>query len=75
MVQARPVAIATRKEAEGQKLGVVANLNDQAVDAAERTEQEIRRRQGTPPALLHRDNTRVIDTAPPEEQPAPSSPR
>jgi len=70
-----PVAIATRKEAEGQKLGVVANLNDQAVDAAERTEQEIRRRQGIPPALLRRDNTRVIDTAPPEEQRAPGTPR
>ena len=69
------MAIATRKEAEGQKLGVVANLNDQAVDAAERTEQEIRRRQGTPPALLRRDNTPVTDTAPPQEQPAPGMPR
>ncbi len=62
------VATATRKEVEGQKLGVVANINDQAVDAAERTQQELRRRQGAPPALLRRDNTPVVDTAPPARQ-------
>jgi len=71
-----PVAIATRKEVEGQKLGIVANISDQAVDAAERTQQEIRRRQGTPPSLMRRDNTPVSDTAPPTDQPAtPNSPR
>jgi Flp pilus assembly protein TadD len=64
------VATATRKEVEGQKLGAVATTNDQAVDAAVRTQQEIRRRQGTPPALLRRDNTPVVDTAPPEPPPA-----
>ena len=58
------VATATRKEAEGQKLGAVASLNDQAVDAAERTQQEIRRRQGAPPALLRRDNTPVTRHGP-----------
>jgi Flp pilus assembly protein TadD len=65
------IATATRKEAEGQKLGVVANINDEAVGAAERTQQEIRRREGTPPALLKRDNTPVVDTAP-QEQPRPT---
>jgi len=70
------IATATRKEAEGQKLGVVANINDQAIDAAQRTDQELRRRQGTPPALLRRDNTPVMDVAPAEDQKeSPGSPR
>ena len=69
------VATATRKEVEGQKLGAVATINDQAVDAAERTQQEIRRRQGVPPALMRRDNTPVVDTVPPEQQEAPGSPQ
>ena len=64
------VATATRKEVEGQKLGMVATTNDQAVGAAERTQQEMRRRQGTPPTLLRRDNTPVVDTASPEPPPA-----
>jgi len=69
------VAIATRKEAEGEKLGAVAATNDQAVDAAERTQQEIRRRQGATPALLRRDNTPVSDAAPQEQREEPSSPQ
>jgi tetratricopeptide (TPR) repeat protein len=69
------VATATRKEVEGQKLGAVASINDQAVDAAERTQQEIHRRQGVPPALMRRDNTPVNDTVPPEQQEAPGSPQ
>jgi hypothetical protein len=68
------VATATRKEVEGQKLGAVANINDQAVDAAERTQQELRRRQGVSPALLRRDNTPVIDPAPQQPPEAPQSP-
>jgi Flp pilus assembly protein TadD len=68
------VATATRKEVEGQRLGAVANINDQAVDAAERTQQELRRRQGVSPALLRRDNTPVIDPAPQQPPEAPQSP-
>jgi Flp pilus assembly protein TadD len=62
------VATASRKEVEGQRLGAVANTNDQAVDAAERTQQEIRRRQGVSPGLLRRDNTPVIDVPPQGQQ-------
>jgi Flp pilus assembly protein TadD len=69
------VAIATRKEAEGEKLGAVAATNDQAVGAAERTQQEIRRHQGATPALLRRDNTPVSDTAPQEQREEPNSPQ
>jgi Flp pilus assembly protein TadD len=69
------VATATRKEVEGQRLGAVANINDQAVDAAERTQQEVRRRQGVSPALLRRDNTAVVDETAPRQPPeAPHSP-
>jgi len=64
------VATATRKEVEGQRLGAVANINDQAVDAAERTQQELRRRQGVSPALLRRDNTPVVDETAPQQPPA-----
>ncbi len=69
------VAMAARKEVEGQKLGIVASVSDQAVDAAERTQQEIRRRQATPPTLMRRDNTPVSDTAPPGQPATPNSPR
>jgi Flp pilus assembly protein TadD len=65
------VAVATRKEAEGERLKAVADINDQAVDAAQQTQQELRRRQGGSPALLRRDNVPVSDTAPPEQQEAP----
>ncbi|MGA2989235.1 MAG: tetratricopeptide repeat protein [Candidatus Korobacteraceae bacterium] len=74
------VASATRKEMEGESLALVATTGDQAVDSAQKTALEIRRREAkTPPALLRRDNTPVIEPSqppPPMEGPArPSGPR
>ena len=71
------VALATRKDMEGQPLSVVANNNDQAIDTAQRAAQELRRQQQKePPALLRRDNTRIIEPSqppPPMEEPPSAS--
>ncbi len=72
------VALATRKDMEGQPLSVVANNNDQAVDSAQRAAQELRRQQQkeSPALLLRRDNTRVIEPSqppPPMEEPPSAS--
>lgn len=63
------VAVATRREVEGMRLGVVANTNDRAVGAAEQAALEVRRRQGGPPTLLRRDNTPVVEPNEPPKEP------
>jgi Flp pilus assembly protein TadD len=70
------VALATRKDMEGQPLAVVATTSDQAVDAAQQAALEIRRREAkTPPALLRRDNTLVIEPSQPPPPMEEESPR
>ncbi len=64
------VDVATSRQAEGRKLGEVANQNNNQVDAKLKAEAEARRRQGGPIMLKRRDNTPVTDPAP---QSAPSS--
>ncbi len=60
------VTVATRRDAEGQKVGEVADVNGQIVNEAFREEVEAKRRQGGPIVLRHRDNTPVIDPATPQ---------
>lgn len=66
------VDVASRREAEGQPLGNVAERSNLIVDARMQQELEAKRRQGGPIVLKRRDNTPVV-TQPPEsqEQPAP----
>lgn len=76
------VRMATRKEAEGQKLGEVAQTSDAKVQAAMASTVEARRRSGEPVELRRRDNSIVEplelpanDTTPvnpPEPEPAPA---
>jgi Flp pilus assembly protein TadD len=63
------VAVATRKEVEGQKIGEVADLTDQQVEARMAAAQEARRRQGGPVQLLRRDNTPIVEPAKPAHEP------
>ena len=63
------VAMSTRKEMEGLRLGVVASNNDQAVANAQQAELLARRQQGGPVLLKRRrDNSPVID---PDRPPPP----
>ena len=64
------VDVATKRQAEGRKLGEVANQNNNQVDAKMQAEAEARRRQGGPIVLKRRDNTPVTEPAP---QSAPNS--
>jgi Flp pilus assembly protein TadD len=63
------VSVATRREAEGRKLGVVAESSDQQV--LQRMEAALmeKRREGGPVRLMRRDNTPVIE---PEKPPTPA---
>jgi len=73
------VTVATRRDAEGQKVGEVADVNGQIVNEAFREEIEAKRRQGGPIVLRRRDNTPVMDPPTPQspstsdqhQQPAP----
>ncbi len=71
------VAVATRKDMEGEPLSSVASISDQAIDSAQKAAQEMRRREANgPPTLLRRDNTPVIDPSqppPPLERPRASA--
>ncbi|HWR36421.1 MAG TPA: tetratricopeptide repeat protein [Clostridia bacterium] len=64
------VAIATRRELEGLRLGTVADSNGRAVAAATEADLEAKRREGGPALLRRRDNTPVVD---PDRTPQPSS--
>jgi tetratricopeptide (TPR) repeat protein len=63
------VAVATRRDAEGLRLGQVADTNGQIVNEAFREEVEAKRRAGGPIVLRRRDNTPVIDPATPQSPP------
>jgi Flp pilus assembly protein TadD len=55
------VALATRKDMEGQRMGAVAAVNDQTISDAQQRDLEARRRQGGTVALLKRDNSKVVE--------------
>ncbi|MDT8067807.1 MAG: hypothetical protein ROO76_06525 [Terriglobia bacterium] len=59
------VALSTRRDMEGQRMGAVAAVNDQTVDDAMQREMEARRRQGGTATLLTRGNTPVVEPAEP----------
>ncbi|MGE5114792.1 MAG: tetratricopeptide repeat protein [Acidobacteriaceae bacterium] len=60
------VALATRRDMEGQRMGAVAAVNDQTVTDAQQRDLEARRRQGGAVALLNRSNNApVVDPAEP----------
>ncbi len=68
------VAVATRRDVEGMKLGNVAASNNQAVDQAMETSIAERRREGGPVVLKRRDNTPVVDPDRPPEPPKNEQP-
>lgn len=61
------VALATRRDMEGQRMGAVAAVNDQTVTDAQQRDLEARRRQGGIVALLNRkdNNAPVVEPAEP----------
>ncbi len=54
------VALATRRDMEGQRMGAVAAVNDQTVNDAMERDLEARRRQGGIVALLNRSNNAPV---------------
>lgn len=64
------VAMATRREMEGQRLGVVAGTNDQAVADAQLASLAEKRSQGGAVILRRRDNSLIVD---PERREQPKS--
>lgn len=70
------VMLATRKEAEGQRIGQVAVIGDTKVNQTIEADRVAREREGGPIQLRRRDNSAVVepDKAPeplPDEEPAP----
>jgi Flp pilus assembly protein TadD len=57
----RKVAVATRRDAEGMPVSAVAVTNDQTVGQAQEAAVEAKRRKGGEPALMRRDNTKVVE--------------
>ena len=55
------VALATRRDMQGQRMGAVAAVNDQTISDAQQRDLEARRRQGGTVALLKRDNSKVTE--------------
>jgi Flp pilus assembly protein TadD len=55
------VALSTRRDMEGQRMGAVAAVNDQTISDAQQRDLEARRRQGGAVALLKRDNSKVVE--------------
>lgn len=51
----RHVTLATRRDAEGKKLDVVADTNDNQAEASIKAEQELARRSGKQPVLIQRN--------------------
>jgi Flp pilus assembly protein TadD len=64
------VALATRRDMQGQRMGAVAAVNDQTISDAQQRDLEARRRKGGTVALLKRDNSRVVE---PEKAVHPST--
>jgi Flp pilus assembly protein TadD len=69
------VAVATRRDLEGMRMGNVATANGQAVDQALQVSIEERRREGGPVVLKRRDNTPVVDPDRPPPKPQQSEPQ
>ena len=63
------VGLATSRMAEGKKVFEVSDDNDQRADNKLAQDAAARRREPGPVQLKHRDNTPVIEPAPPEPQP------
>ncbi len=59
------VDVATRREAEGQKLSAVARESNSSVQGKMTQELEVKRQQGGPIVLKRRNNTPVTEAAPP----------
>lgn len=57
----RKIAVATRRDAEGLPISTVAVSNDQTVDLAQQRAVEAKRRLGGEPALMRRDNSKVVE--------------
>ena len=65
------IAVATRKEVEGKRIGDVADVTDQLVQSQMEAAREAKRRQGGPVLLMKRDNTAVLEPPKPLHEPAP----
>ncbi|MGZ4789844.1 MAG: hypothetical protein ACXVZX_15095, partial [Terriglobales bacterium] len=65
------IAIATRKEVEGKKIGDVADTTDQLVESQMEAAREAKQRQGGPVILMKRDKTAVLEPPKPLHEPAP----
>ncbi|HVZ16249.1 MAG TPA: hypothetical protein VG897_03980 [Terriglobales bacterium] len=65
------VAIATRKEFEGKKIGDVADVTDQLVEQQMEDARLARQRQGGPVMLMRRDKTAVLEPPKPVHEPTP----
>ncbi len=63
------VSVATRRDAEGMKVGDVANSSDAKVQARIEAQREARQRQGGPVVLKRRDNTPVVEPSTPPPTP------
>lgn len=63
------IVVATRKEAEGRKIGDVADNSDQLVESRMELAREERQRQGGPVVLLRRDNSAVAEPPQPVHTP------
>jgi len=63
------IAIATRKEVEGKKIGDVADTTDQLVQSQMEAAREARERQGGPVVLKRRDNTAIVEPLKPASEP------
>jgi Flp pilus assembly protein TadD len=57
----RKVAVATRRDAEGMPVADVAVTNDQTIGQAQEAAVAAKRRLGGQPALMRRDNSKVVD--------------
>lgn len=63
------IAIATRKEVEGKRIGDVAEVTDQLVESRMEAARLERQRQGGPVLLMRRDNTAVVEPDKPAVEP------
>lgn len=70
------VGVATRQDAEGKRLGQVADANGNMVEARIKAEQDIRAQKGGSPVLRRRDNSVVTNERPPaQEEPDQAQPK
>ena len=63
------IAVATRKEVEGKKIGDVADNTDQLVESQMEEAREARSHEGGPVVLLRRDNSTVAEPDKPAHEP------